>query len=372
MMAVNSASDAMPSLACRPASDAIWIGPPMFDESIWPRHELPEALDRQHRHVPRLARRRSRRPRAGCRARSAPPWWRCRPGSGRPRAPGRSGPFSFTGVGRHRQRERLAVALDRRSSKVWPGRAAGSPATSSSGVNTGCPATAITTSPGLSPARSAGEPAFTELICGDELRPGADVPDLARLAEDRIADACVWRGVTVTVALGAVAAHRQLERPAVGRGDRALEVLPVRDRPAVDGDRRRRRCGARRRPPGRPRSTRPTTGGHTGRPSVPSTIGEDHGGQDEVHPGPGEDDEEARPQRLQRERLGRIVGRRRRRPRGGSPRPSSSRSRPSGSPTGSTPSPCRASAGARARSRSRTARPRRPSSGRRRSGRARG
>ena len=35
MMAVNSASDAMPSLAWRPASVAIWIGPPMLDESIW-------------------------------------------------------------------------------------------------------------------------------------------------------------------------------------------------------------------------------------------------------------------------------------------------------------------------------------------------
>jgi len=36
--------------------------------------------------------------------------------------------------------------------------------------------------------------------------------------------------------------------------------------------------------------------------------GEDHGGEDEVHPGPGKDDEKARPQGLEGKGLGRVIG----------------------------------------------------------------
>ena len=286
MMAVNSASDARPSLACRPASVAIWIGPPMLDESIWRDDELPEALDRQHRHVPRLDGAVADGRRAGCRARSGPPWWRCRPGSGRPR---RSSPVGALLLHRRRRHASASSGLPSRSTVIGEGLArprCGSPATSSSGVKTGWPATAITTSPGLSPARSAGEPGLDRA----DLRRRAAGPapmsqisrgswkigsrDRASPRRDRHGRARRRRARTVSSSgrpSDAAIARSRSSQYAIGRPLTATTC---------------RRCAGRRRRPGCPRRPGRRPRGHTGRPSVPSTTAKITAASTKFIPGP--------------------------------------------------------------------------------------
>ena len=293
-------------MAWRPASVAIWIGPPMFDESIWRDDELPQALDRQHRHVPRLDRAVARRPSSGLYGSKRTAL--VRDAGLDPAdldAPRRSGAFSFTGVGRDGQRERLAVALD--GERRTPGPAALRIASHEIlgredrlARHGDAPRR-----PACSPARSAGESALTELICGMQLRAGADVPDLARLPEDRIGDGAQPRRDRHRAArrrraarAARAAARRTLDSArsrssqyATGRPLTATTVSPVR-RPAAAA--------------GLPSATRPTTGRpHRRGPAWPSTTAKITAASTRFMPGPGEDDQEARPQRLEREGLGR-------------------------------------------------------------------
>src|SRR5206468_173938 len=68
-----------------------------------------------------------------------------------------------------------------------------------------------------------------------ELRPHSELPRFFRLAEDRIAHGdeawCHRDGL-----LGTTPLDGELERSAAGRGDELVHVLPVADRPAIDGD----------------------------------------------------------------------------------------------------------------------------------------
>src|SRR5437899_1361226 len=188
------------------------------------------------------------------------------------------------------------------TSKVWPARF-WIACISSSAVKTGWSASARL-QPGLLGRGSARDRA--DLWC--ELRPHSELPRFFRLAEDRIAHGdeawCHRDGL-----LGTTPLDGELERSAAGRGDELVHVLPMADRPAIDGDDQITRLESRL---GRGRAFGDTT--DHGRPHRTAHRREheheDEGGQHEVHARAREDDEEARPQRLERDGLAGIVGQR--------------------------------------------------------------
>src|SRR5262245_52342989 len=92
-------------------------------------------------------------------------------------------------------------------------------------------------------------------------------------------------------------------------GERALEVFPVRDGPAVDVRYHVTRLDAGRRS-WAAFDDATDDGGPDRTAERRKHDHEDDDGEDEVHPRPGEHDEKARPQRLEGERLGGIVGQR--------------------------------------------------------------
>src|SRR6267142_661601 len=138
-----------------------------------------------------------------------------------------------------------------------------------------------------------------------ELRTRAEIPHLALFLEDRVPDHGASRRDLDLPPLRPPH-DRQPERAALRGRDRAIEILPEGDRTSVDRahDVARAQVGGRG-----------TVGGdasNDGRPHRASHArqddAEDDRGQDEVHPGTGEHDQEPGPERLEREGLVGIEG----------------------------------------------------------------